>query len=201
MDFKFKSRTYIGIQFERLQSDVDTFIGGFQNSGVAPPPPSMTPTQIAVNHDYVEHSAVFTFNQLLSDSFSLGAQYKFTRSELHTVFPGIALSPLNPDVDTNRRADLHQTTFFALFNHPSGFFARAESQWYHQENFGYSPDLPSEDFWQHNIFVGYRFRRQRAELGVGVLNLTDTDYHLNPLNVYSELPRERVFMARLKFNF
>ncbi|MFO1513772.1 MAG: hypothetical protein U1F83_12790 [Verrucomicrobiota bacterium] len=49
--------------------------------------------------------------------------------------------------------------------------------------------------------VGYRLRRQYGEISLGVLNLTDTDYHLNPLNAYTELPRERVFFARLKINF
>ena len=161
----------------------------------------MTPSLTPQHHDYREHSALFSINQLLSDGFALGAQYQFTRSELHTVFPGIAVSPINPDVDRTRRADLHQATLFALFNHPSGFFARAESQWYHQQNFDYSPALPTEDFWQHNVFVGYRFRRQRGELSFGVLNLAGTDYRLNPLSLYSELPRERVFVGRLKVNF
>jgi hypothetical protein len=53
----------------------------------------------------------------------------------------------------------------------------------------------------HNIFVGYRFRRQYAELSFGVMNLTGTDYRLNPLSVYSELPRERVFAGGIRFNF
>jgi hypothetical protein len=34
-----------------------------------------------------------------------------------------------------------------------------------------------------------------------VLNLTDTDYRLNPLTPYVELPRERVFTAWLRLSF
>ncbi len=68
-------------------------------------------------------------------------------------------------------------------------------------NHGYSPALASEDFWQHNLIAGFRLKRQRGELSLGVLNLAGTDYHLNPLTPYSELPRERVFIARLKLNF
>jgi len=34
-----------------------------------------------------------------------------------------------------------------------------------------------------------------------VANLLDQDYRLNPLNLHLELPRERMFVARLKFNF
>ena len=99
------------------------------------------------------------------------------------------------------RGDLQQATIFAVFNHPSGLFARAESQWYHQDNSGYTPALPGDDFFMHNVFVGYRTRRQRGELSVGVLNLAGIDYKLNPLNPYMELPRERVFVARFKLNF
>jgi outer membrane receptor protein involved in Fe transport len=129
----------------------------------------------------------------------VGAQYRYTRSTLQTVFP--ALVPVAATFDTTERADLQQATLFALWNHSSGFFARFESLWYHQENHGYTPALPGDDFFQHNVLVGYRLKRQRGELTLGVLNLTDTDYRLNPLNPYSELPRERVFLARLKFNF
>jgi hypothetical protein len=86
-------------------------------------------------------------------------------------------------------------------NHPSGFFSRFEALWFHQENSGYTPPLPGDDLVQLNFLVGYRLRRQYGEISVGVLNLTDTDYNLNPLNAYTELPRERVFVARLKINF
>jgi len=48
----------------------------------------------------------------------------------------------------------------------------------------------------HNIFAGWRMRRQKGELSLGVLNLAGANYKLNPLNPYSELPRERVFVAR-----
>ena len=42
---------------------------------------------------------------------------------------------------------------------------------------------------------------RRAELSVGVLNLTDRDYKLNPLTLYNELPRERLLTVSFKFNF
>jgi len=52
-----------------------------------------------------------------------------------------------------------------------------------------------------NLYLGYRFARRRVEILFGVLNLADQDYRLNPLTVYAELPRERVFMGRLNFTF
>jgi outer membrane receptor protein involved in Fe transport len=62
-------------------------------------------------------------------------------------------------------------------------------------------DLPSEAFWQHNIYIGYRFLQRRAEARLGILNLTDQDYRLNPLTLYSELMRERTFIANFRFMF
>ena len=84
---------------------------------------------------------------------------------------------------------------------PSGFFARCELLWYHQDNSGYSPSLSGDDFFQENIFAGYRFPQQHGEISFGVLNLGDIDYHLNPLSTYSELPHGRVFVARLSLSF
>jgi len=88
-----------------------------------------------------------------------------------------------------------------LFNHPSGFFARADAVWYHQHNTGYNPELPESDFVQENVFIGWRFLQRRLEVMLGILDLGNHDYHLNPLNVYAELPRERTFIARLNFIF
>jgi outer membrane receptor protein involved in Fe transport len=58
-----------------------------------------------------------------------------------------------------------------------------------------------DSFWQHNVFAGYRFLKRRVSIQAGILNLTDQDYRLNPLNLYSELPRTRTFVAKFQFNF
>jgi hypothetical protein len=34
-----------------------------------------------------------------------------------------------------------------------------------------------------------------------VLNLTDQDYRLEPLNLYTELPRQRTFTVNFQFTF
>jgi hypothetical protein len=103
--------------------------------------------------------------------------------------------------DTRNRALLHQLSLSAIFNHPSGFFSEAEALWWAQDNHGYSPALPGDDFWQFNLFAGYRFPRRRAEVSIGLANLTGEGYRLNPLSLYGELPRGRTFVANLKFNF
>jgi hypothetical protein len=61
--------------------------------------------------------------------------------------------------------------------------------------------LRDDEFWQFNVAAGYRFPKRRAEIAWALLNITDQDYRLNPLTLYAELPRERTFALRFKFNF
>ena len=198
LDVKLKTNTYLGLEAQLLDSDVAQQVGVFALSGDIPPAPAgvfSTPERLA----YEERSIAATINQLISDEWSLGAQYRFSRSELRTSFPNIPAAV--PSARQDVRAEMQRATLFALFNHPSGFFARAEAQWYHQNNWGYSPSLGSSDFYQCNALVGWHFHRNRGEISLGVLNLNDTDYRLNPLNLYAELPRERTFVTQLRFSF
>lgn len=200
VDLKFKTKTYLGVQAEFVRSTVDSQIGIFDFSGPFPPSTPVTPASTSQHLEYIEPSVSVSLNQLVSDYWSFGALYRFTRSRLHTLYPEISPAT-DPTADTTQQADLHQARLFLMLNHPGGFFTRFETLWYHQENSGYATPLPGDDFFQHNFLVGYRLHRQRGELSFGVLNLAGTDYRLNPLNAYEELPRERVFLVRLKMNF
>jgi hypothetical protein len=52
------------------------------------------------------------------------------------------------------------------------------------------------------VILGYRFWENRGDVRVGLLNLTDDDYRLNPLSVYSStLPRERVYSLSVKLEY
>jgi tetratricopeptide (TPR) repeat protein len=197
LDLKFPSRTYAGVQVERLESDVSGQIGVFSiSNSMAPYSPDLRLEKLG----YRENSISASLNQLVGENFVFGASYKFARVKLHDQLPQVPVSALST-ADLTERSHLHQTSGYVLFNHPSGFFARAETHWYHQSNSGDPHAGPGDDFFQHNLFAGYRFAHQRAELLLGVLNLTDEDYHLSPLTTYAELPRERTFMVRLKFEF
>jgi hypothetical protein len=96
---------------------------------------------------------------------------------------------------------LHQVQLNAIYNHASGFFAGFSAIWNQQSNRGYTPDRPGDDFWQFNVEAGWRFFRRRLELRTGLLNITDRDYRLNPLNLTVELPREREVFFLARFNF
>jgi Tfp pilus assembly protein PilF len=196
LDLRLSRTTYAGVQIGHIDSQVERTIGVFRlNDGIAPFAPSTTQE----NLDYEEKYLLVNFNQLLGEGFVLGASYLITRAELQTSLPEIPASI--PGSGGNQKATLQQLGGYLLYNHPGGFFARFDARYYHQSNQGYAPALPGDSFVQLNVQAGYHFFRRRAELSVGILNLTDQDYRLNPLTYYSELPRERVFAVNFGFRF
>ncbi len=191
--------TYLGLAGEWLQSDVDRRVGVFEFV-----PFAVTPTQTRERLDFEERSLFFSVNQLLGNEWSLGARYRLSDAKLHDQFPEV---PATADMLGGFKADshvesvLHQLNLFVLYTHPAGFFGQVQSLWNAQSNFGYTPDRPGDDFWQFNILGGYRFAHRHAEVAVGLLNITDQDYRLNPLNLTLELPRERTLLVSLRFFF
>ena len=147
-----------------------------------------------------ENALTLSVNQLVGDEFVAGASYKLTRAELDDTYPHTPAAVLSTAYPA-QRATLHEAGGYLLYNHSSGFFARGDVRWYGQQNSGYSGALPGDNFFQENIYVGYRFPRGHGQVRLGILNLTGENYRLNPLTTYQELPRERVFEARLSFLF
>jgi outer membrane receptor protein involved in Fe transport len=153
--------------------------------------------------DHVERVA----SVLIGKGGALGAQYRLSNAQLQDVFPGIPESVPHffPPYEFKPRQDLestlHQVQFFGVLNHASGCFGRAEALWSSQSNHGYDPGRPGDSFWQFNVYAGYRLPNRRAEIRLGLLNLTDQDYRINPLNLTAELPRDRAFVASLKLSF
>jgi tetratricopeptide (TPR) repeat protein len=202
---RFPTGTYVGIQATDMQSDVDRTVGTFDAFLTPPPPPlflnrpivsSSTPQKLR----YDEQDLLVTVNQLVGDEWSFGGSYQVSYANLETIFPDIPTAIL-PGADHREKATLHQGQLFALYNHRSGFFARIEGYWARQSNVGYSPDIPGDDIFQLNAYVGYRFRRNFGDITLGFLDITDQDYKLNPLNYYNELPRSRTLVARVRLNF
>jgi outer membrane receptor protein involved in Fe transport len=196
LDLKLGPRTFGGVEVQRLETGIDRTIGAFRVPlGVPPAVASLTHERI----DYEERTLALSLNQLLGDGFVAGASYKLTQAKLHDVMPELPASfPLADKMECSR---LHQIRGYLLFNHPSGFFAKAETLWYAQDNSGFVIPEPGDSFLQQNFFAGYRFARRRAELMLGILNVTGQDYRLEPLTIYQELPRTQVFEVRLNFVF
>jgi Tfp pilus assembly protein PilF len=199
-DQKFSTGTYLGVEAEWLTSDASRTVGVLTNKTFFRVPDS--PSSARQNLDFEERSLLVTVNQLLSREWSLGARYRLSDAALESRFPVVPATALGAgQVNQDVQATLQQLSLFAVYNHRGGFFAQWQSLWSAQSNRDYSTPMPGDDFWQHSVYAGYRFHKRQAEVRVGVLNLTDQDYKLNPLNLYAELPRERTLAVSLKLNF
>jgi len=188
--------TWFGVEAEWLTSDGERTVGVLTNSLFLPIPDSAGSTRQTL--DFRERSFSAYAGQLVGDNLSFGVRYRISDASLTEGFPDIPNSAAGLDqLQGDEQATLQQLALTANFYHRSGFFAQWESAWYQQNN----SDLPDENFWQHNFAVGYRFTRRRAEVRVGLLNIFDTDYRLNPLNLHAELPRGRMLTTSLRMNF
>jgi Tfp pilus assembly protein PilF len=197
LDIRLPTHSYLTLQGQYQGCDVDQDIGVYYaqgGQGIA----GKLPEELR----YKETSFLVSFNQLLGRDWSAGVDYRYTDSKLGWFYPTVASVPVgHAPLNRTETADLHQVDAFLMFTHPSGFYATAEAQWYLQDNSGYTPALPQSDFVQVNLLAGYRFFHRRADVAFGVLNVGGEDYHLNPLNVYNELARSRVFMGRIRISF
>ncbi len=232
---KLPTRTYLGVEYNILQQDLDRTVGVFDllTTNDFRVPQAVLPSSLKEQDRYREDIITATINQLVGRDFALGTRYRYTFSKFGQEEAGfrdaLATAPaenVNGLAMTGARlqsAGLHEVSLFALYNHPSGLFARAEANWYRQDNNdfvttavtappGSSPNtrpqlhtnnigLPGDDFWQFNVFAGYRFYKNQCEVSLGLLNIGGSDYRLNPLNPYLELPRDQTLLVRVKFNF
>jgi outer membrane receptor protein involved in Fe transport len=199
---RFKSNTYLTISAELLESERDGVLGVFDKDFFGVALPNTTPRLL----DYEEQSLGVSVDQLIARDFAVGARYRLTRAEIEESFPEV--QPFDPTfllggfkAETELRATLHQVELHAIYNHPLGFFGKAQTIWNSQSNAGYEPSLEGDEFWHFNLYAGYRFLQRRGEITVGLLNIADQDYRLNPLTLYNEFPRERTFYCRLRLRF
>ena len=207
LEQKFSTGTYLALTGEILKSKISQTVGVFDNL------PDIYDNAIpgGLNQDlnYQEESLQFTANQLLGRDWALGTQYRLSHAKLDSNYPEVSQNydhlyhnptyPFNPWQSLD--ATLNRVSLYAIYNLPCGFFSEADARWYGQNNTGYSPAEPGDNFWQFDAFVGYRFWHRAAQITVGVLNIGDQNYQLSPLNAYSEMARERTLVVRFLFNF
>jgi hypothetical protein len=205
-----------------LTSDVHREIGVFKRLDDDPDMPIVA-TATTQTLRYTEKGLLLTANQLLGAGWSLGSVYSLTKAKLHEALPdeiNRAASGFHTLVRDKTASStsgvLQEERLFVLYNDASGLFAKFETVWAAQDNDGYSrnqqiaigrrtvnlvSELNGADFWQFNIYGGYRFPRNIGDITVGLLNLTNRDYRLNPLNEYAELPRSFTISVQTRLNF
>jgi Flp pilus assembly protein TadD len=193
------TNTWLTVAGEWLNSRVRRQLGAYDFAAF-----TVTPGSTGEKLDFRERSISLSANQLVGREWAFGAQYRMSEAQLRSVFidvPGNATASGGFRQSSAPEALLHRVNLFANYNHASGFFGEGQALWFHQSNRGYSQPLPGDNFWQLNAFAGHRLWHRHAEITLGVLNITDQDYRINPLNLAPELPRERTFMLALRLNF
>ena len=71
-------------------------------------------------------------------------------------------------------------------NHPLGIFGEISGTYYNQDTEGRSSSLDDDEFWQMDLTIGWRSPRRHIEVMASLLNVTDQDYRLFPLNSYRD---------------
>lgn len=198
VDLKLAVDSWLSLQGGSVRGQVKREFGLFDYDAFGLP--NATPSSTSERLDYRETTARAVFNQIVGREWFFEAGYQFTHSELERNLPTIPATP-GYQRTTTTRADLHEASLAATWRSASGLFSRGECKWYSQHLGGDGAQPPGDEFPQLNLYVGYRFPQRRAELTVGVLNVTGEDYRLSPLNYYLEMPREPVFYTRLRVNF
>ena len=209
---KLSTRTYLGLGFDELHQRLDRTIGVFDFlDSRANFPNEILPSSLAARDQYCEQVYHATIHQLVGENWSLGVVFQTTRSDFKEQLPELqaalrtaapnALAGLARNAEKHLESQLHELSLSALYNHPSGFFAKAEANWFSQNNEGFQDPHLGDDFWQFNVYGGYRFCRNRWEVHCDLLNLGGTDYRLEPLTPYAELARDRTLVVRVKFNY
>jgi tetratricopeptide (TPR) repeat protein len=199
LDQKFGSGTYLGLVAEQLTSDASRELGAYA-SDITTFPPVNGLSRARQELHFEEKNFALTLNQLIGKNWSVGARYRLSDAELHSHVLTVPLT-VTPAAVRRQEATLQTVDLYTLFRHQSGFFGQFDAVWLGQSNRGYEPALPGDNFWQLNLTGGWSFFQRRLEVRTGVLNLTDQNYRLNPLNLSPEYPRARTWMAGLKFYF
>jgi hypothetical protein len=192
--------TYLSLGGQWLKAERDRKLGLFLSDPNYDPGP--TPGLIEEQVHFQEYALGASAHQLVGDEFSFGVQYRLSYAQLKRSFPeyqGLGFGGVDDNSDW--QGWLQTLSLSGLYRHPSGVFARAEGVLFAQDREQDGASLPGDTFWQVNLSVGYRFPKQKAEVSVGVLNLLDNDYQLDPINQYAEQPRSRTFFARVLLNF
>jgi hypothetical protein len=166
------------------------------------------PDQLIEDIRYQERAVSVTWNRLLGDCWSAGAQFRFSHAASDHLFQSaLPLKTFLGDDSWQHReieALLFSSRVFVRFQDPGGFFADAEGLHFAQvKEWQMYEGSPSEGdaFFHLNAAAGFRWAQRRAELRVTALNLLAQDYHLHSFNGPVALPRDRTLAVSFRFEF
>jgi hypothetical protein len=203
LDHKFPTRTYVSLEADLLHSRADQLLGVVTN---LPPFQFLTPNAVSSEKQYLdfrERDFSAHLDQLICNHLSVGVGYQLTSANVsyENQLLNVPASQANAHYKVNNEATLNQVNLFANYFLPCGFFSSIQLNWSKQADMQFFPEEPGADFWQLNLFAGYRFPRRHMELMLGLLNVTAQDYQLDPLTYYIDPAHTRTLEASFKFNF
>lgn len=201
VDHKFPTGTYVDAEAQMLTSQGNQLIGAYSE----PNPSTLTLSDLSQEQYFNEKDAFASINQLICKEASIGARFSLTSVDL-------TANDFSPAAGVNypqhENSTLDELSLYLNYYVPCGFFARVEGNWFAQHNAniyynsaGAALAEPGANFWQCNIYGGYRFLKRHGEVMVGVMNVFNQDYNVDPVTYFLEQAHNREFVASLKFNF
>lgn len=201
LDVRLLSRTFIGLELNGRRVLAEHSIGLFtENTDPLSGRPAV-PASSQERLRFRQRTLGLNVDQLIAEEWSVSAGWQLNDTCLRIRYPEI-LPLSSPGPDRDEGSVSHATRLGVQFTQERGFFAQAQARWWYQQNDGYAPGYRAdESIYQMDVFVGWRFPHQGGEFRVGCLNATDQDYRLNSLSASNELPRERVWISKLRLEF
>lgn len=184
-----------------VRSSASLTQGIFLASEVDPDNPDLVPHpgQIESPLRFEEWQLGAELDVLLGTAWSAAIRYRVTDSSM--TVRQLSQAGGGESAGHDQSATLGEWTLEARFNSRTGFFGAAQATYFAQQTGGDAMPGEADEGLQLNLFGGYRFWSRRAEIRVGLLNIADTGYVLNPLNYWSRLPQSRALTLGFRFSY
>lgn len=201
LDHKFSTGTYVDAEAQLLTSR-GSFLTPAWSTALGPPPfeaiDDLTQKQYFQEKDFFA-----SVSQLIGKDMSVGLRDTVTAVDLTSTVNTPANTINATAFNGHENSTLNEVTLFGNWYLPCGFFSTAEANWWVQHNAlnNGAVSEPGDNFWQVNLYAGYRFPRRHIEIEAGILNVFDQNYNIDPVTYFLEQAHTRTFFTSLKFNF
>ncbi len=177
------------------------FIENFTTGSTANQPGELIIGEIDQSLDYDEISFTARADHLLTSRTSVGVSFTWQYAHIDEQLDNdLGVSSTSPYLD-DTSATLYTGSVYARYQNTNGWFAGTDLSYWIQQSDSITPEIGDTNAPNLNLSIGYRLQKQRGEITFSILNLTDEEYELNPVNNYSEPPHERTFVIQTRFSF
>lgn len=205
LDGKLTEDTFLSFALSYGMFSADRTIGRFTETiptnATANDPGELTIGEMEQSIDYNEMSFTARIDHLLTSRTSIGASFTWQHAQIDEQLKNdYDVSNTSPYLD-DTSATLYTGSLYARYQHTNGWFAGTDLQYWIQQSHSISPEIADTYAPNLNLSFGYRLQQQRGEITFSILNLTDEEYELNPVNNYNQPPHERTFVIQTRFSF